>query len=199
MRCHLHPDREAGTVCPDCGNPVCTECANPEGRCRRCAAERSTGAAVAEEPSCRKGGRGFRDLSLPARFLAVYVLVVGVIAGIPWGIGCFGDFTQTALGWLGVAAGVLMMMAKPAGWWLGLLWALAQALEVIVGGHAVNHQCLYLGGHLSVNGVGLGINLVGVILVVLSLAVRRQFLQESAEAGPFQAGIGESWRPQGPS
>jgi hypothetical protein len=63
----------------------------------------------------------------------------------------------------------------------GALRALCGGTVRRVGGHALNHQCLYLGGHVAVNDLGLGLNLVGVILTVLFLVVRRQFLEEPCD------------------
>ena len=192
MRCPSHPERETSEFCRDCGSPACSVCLAGPGLCRRCAAERgavderrqfaTTRTALPSEAPEEPRRRSWRDLSMLAKFLAVYVLVVAVVAGLPWGMGSFGGFTQTVLGWLGVAAGVLMTMARPAGWWLGLFWALAQALEVVVGGHALNRQCLSLGANFNVNGLGLGLNVVGVILVVLFVATRGQFLTEEGRA-----------------
>jgi len=98
---------------------------------------------------------------------------------VPWNLGSFGSVSQTALGWLGIAAGVLMVMARPVGWWLGLIWALAQALEVVIDKHPLNHQCLYFGGNMLTNGSGVGLNLVGVILVGLFIVTHRQFVEET--------------------
>jgi hypothetical protein len=188
--CCEHGEREADGFCRDCGSAVCSQCAPAEadGRvCTACAREQrqaheasvpavaasaSVGAAVAAVPR-----RGFRELSVLAKFLAIYVLVVSAITGFPWGMDSFGGFTQTALGWMGLAAAVLMIMARPLGWWLGLAWSLAQVVPVIVERQCLNRQFLAVSWTQTVNGDGFGINAVGIILAVLFLLVRRQFLE----------------------
>jgi hypothetical protein len=134
-----------------------------ERLCPACSAE-------ASPPRC------FRDLSTLAKVLAVYALIAGAICSLspPW-FDSLPSFTQSALGGIGVAAGILMIGANRAGWAMGLCWSAAQILLLYVDGRSLNRQFLDLHANFLTNGMGLGINAVGIILTILFWKVRSQF------------------------
>jgi hypothetical protein len=182
MKCHWHAERETSRFCPDCGEPACDDCLGPDGRCAACGSPQSPSvdARTAGPQTPAPERRRFKELSTLAKAVALFTLIIGVIAGVPWGMDSVPGFCQTVLGWLGVAAAVLMMRVHPVGWWLGLVWAIAQVVEIIVENEPLNRQVLFLGGSTTTNGVGLGLNMVGIILVVLYLCVRKQFIREAS-------------------
>jgi hypothetical protein len=125
-------------------------------------------------------GRGYRTLGGLSKGLIVYVFVVcGIVL-----LGRLGHFTpvgipQMLLAGLGILAAVLMCKGERAGWGLGVAWSCAQIVEIIVSGTALNRQFLHVGVTFTANGAGFGINLVGIVLLVLFLKAGREWGRRS--------------------
>jgi hypothetical protein len=60
-----------------------------------------------------------------------------------------------------------MLKGNPAAWRLGILWAALQIVTVVVHGEVINQQIFHLGMNFQTIVQGLGLNLVGIILLIL--------------------------------
>jgi len=82
---------------------------------------------------------------------------------------------RLAVAGLGVAAGVLIWRMHPSGWVLGVIWAALQIVTVYIGGASLNKMFFFIGGSFNTNGSGLGINIVGIVLLVLFIRGMKQY------------------------
>jgi hypothetical protein len=182
MRCYLHTDRRTELTCVGCGGAICGECTTPRARgpfCPQCLADwnsppvRDAAAGVVEV-------RGNR-LSTAAKLLAAYTLIVSI-----WALATAAWYQN--LGWvpahflpvIGLTAGIMMWKRVPAGWFLGVLWSTCQIVTINLGSGWLNKQMFYLGANITVNQLGFGINLVGVLLLVAFIRLRSEFLEGRA-------------------
>lgn len=155
----LHPDPQQ--TCPWCAEAIPAAAAV----CPACASRLDVGASRGVTPALGGLSKG----------LIVYLFAVtGIVllSGL-FGIGSMAALTQMCLAGLGLTAAVCMCRHLAVGWVLGTLWAAAQIVAVAAGGGWLNRQVLYLGINFVSGGSGLGLNLVGVILLVLFLKARR--------------------------
>lgn len=142
--------RAGSRHCPECGSNLEASLASPAGR-----------------------AGSFHALSGLGRFLVIYTLVISGIKllslfaafSLPGFIGCL-------LAAIGLTAGILILKGHPAGWNLGIAWAALQFITVIIHGQVLNIQVLHLGFNFNVNGQGFGVNLVGLILLILFIKAR---------------------------
>jgi hypothetical protein len=157
-------------TCPYCvenipaGTAVCPECATP----------------LAAAPSTSASGDapfgGYRSLSGGGKFLVVYTFVVCAIVlltSLGWGLSGR-EIAPCLLAGLGVVSGILLCKGKPAGWPLAILWGALQIVLVMVNGAPLNRQVFHVGMSQTTNGSGLGLNLVGVALVIIAVMARRK-------------------------
>lgn len=112
------------------------------------------------------------------KFLVIYtVLITGfwMVSSLLSG-GAFSFSPQTVIGFLlsalGMTAGIMLIKGNPTGWSLGILWSALQIVEIIVNYQPLNRQVLQLGANFHTNGRGLGINLLGIILLVLFIKAK---------------------------
>ena len=164
------PARSAGSMtCPYCAESIPAGSAS----CPEC---RSTLDTISNRSA---DGSGWHSLSGLGRFLALYSILVGTIGLAstllhggtmgPWLFSLSGSLLSA----LGLLAGVLMLKGRSAGWGLGMLWSALQIVTVVVHGEIINQQIFHLGYSYHVNGHGLGINLVGIILLILFIKDKR--------------------------
>ena len=73
---------------------------------------------------------------------------------------------------LGLLAGIQILRGKSIGWNLGIAWSALQIVTVIIHRQIVNQQVFHLGANYHTNGQGFGINLVGIILLVLFIKAK---------------------------
>ena len=127
-------------------------------------------------------GPGLQSLTGLGKFLAIYAIIVGGIGlaaplyhGVnigPW-LFTIPNILGSVLSGLGLLAGIFMLKGNPSGWSLGILWSALQIVTVVVHGEIINKQIFHLGMNFHVTGLGLGINLVGIILLILFIKDKR--------------------------
>lgn len=115
-----------------------------------------------------------------SKFLIIYMFFVCIIVLLfsfnslfnigPW---VFPDL----LALFGLCAAILMCRGKREGWIMGMIWSAAQIIVIIIGSSAINRQFLHLGVYSTVNGSGLGFNLVGVLLAIFFVTARKDWEQ----------------------
>ena len=121
--------------------------------------------------------RSFQALSGLGKFLVVYTLLVTgfwlVSSTLTDGI-CITESSLFGglLAVLGLLAGIQILRGKPIGWNLGIVWSALQIVTVIIHCQIVNQQVFHLGANYHTNGQGLGINLVGIILLILFIKAK---------------------------
>lgn len=154
--------------CPYCAESIPIH----SGHCPECGSNLNTPVAPSPNQS-----RGFQALTGLGKFLVVYTLLV---TGI-WLISSllFGGMRLTEaslfggmLSLLGLFAGIQILRGHPIGWNLGIAWSALQIVTVIIRGQIVNQQVFRLGANFHANGQGLGINLVGIILLILFIKAK---------------------------
>lgn len=161
----------SGTIrCPYCAERV--EPAN--GFCPECRSNLNAGT-----PGRTPTAGGFGALTGLGKFLVLYTLLVTgfwLASLLFFGHGFFAlsipTLCGTALSILGLAAGIMILKGRPAGWTLGILWSALQIVVVIIGYEAINRQVFHLGADFNTNGSGFGINLVGIILLILFIKAK---------------------------
>jgi hypothetical protein len=150
--------------CPWCaeeipgGREVCPECGEAIGR------------APAPAPQVQGLMHGLSTLD---QVLAVTVILISGIYLLSHHA-FFSQGVAMLLAILGIVSGVLILKRNPLGWTLGIIWSAAQIIEFILAGHAINRQLFHLGGTFQSNGAGLGINLVGVLFLILFIKASNQ-------------------------
>lgn len=169
-------------TCVGCGSAICAQCCTPKARgpfCPRCLEDwnaptvRAAAVSVAEAAHRRRSTR--------AKLLTAYTLVASIaaLASAAW---------QMNLGWvpahvisaIGLTAGILMWKRAPGGWLLGVLWSAAQIVTVNLGRGWLNEPLIYVGSRASFNQAGIGINLIGVLLLIAFIRLRSEFLEGRA-------------------
>lgn len=179
---------EEGKVSPEEGEKLLNALDEPKStaRCPYCAEVIPGGVSVC--PECRSelrgsveaaapaGPRSFRTLGGLSKTLIVYQLAVCgivILSGI-WGFRG-AAIAQMLLAAVGFVSAVLMCKGNKSGWGLAIAWACAQIVVVIVSNIPLNRQLAHLGAHTTTNGDGLGINLVGIVLLILLIAARKDW------------------------
>jgi len=132
-------------VCPECGSAL---------------------NAYTSSQAMWRSGAGFGALGGLGKFLVCYMFMICGLTILlpPW---CFSLRVELMLAVLGIVAAVLICKGCRSGWVLGILWAGAQIVMVVVNGVMINRQLLHLGITWTANGNGMGFNLVGLVLFVL--------------------------------
>ena len=161
-----HKDTPDTRVCPYCAETI------PDAdRCPEC------GSNLSRPVGWSSDGSGFHALDSLGKIMVVYTLVVaglelathllpGIISpGMP-------QLLDLLLSGLGLCAGILMFKGQSIGWTLAIIWAALQIVTLVLHGQPVNQQLFHLGYKHCVNGRGLGINLVGIILLVLFIKAK---------------------------
>lgn len=154
-------------VCPFCAenipahNDPCPEC----------------GSHLKGSASHGDTGTGFHALSTFSKSMVIYTLVVSgfVLATgfVPGNKVLYQmDILNLLLAGLGLTAGILMFKGKAAGWGLAMLWAALQIITIVVHSEVINQQVFHFGINFHTNGQGLGINLVGIILLILLIKAK---------------------------
>lgn len=180
---------EAGTITPEegdrlvssldirqqsCRCPYCAEeIALGLDRCPECASPLYT-APPPPAPRDDAGESGIRALGGLGKFLLLYTFLVTAVV-ILTGImppHSAASMCQVGLAGLGLFAVVLITRGNPAGFGLGALWGGLQIPLVIVNHAVVNRQLFTININWIVNGDGLGINLVGIVLLILFIKAR---------------------------
>lgn len=106
--------------------------------------------------------------------LICYCAVVGLIVGLSClrNIAHLASICQFSLAVLALFAAYMMFKRNPVGWTLGMVWSGLQIIEVIINRTAINRQFLHVGANFLTNGTGLGINIIGIVLLVLFIKAR---------------------------
>jgi hypothetical protein len=155
--------------CPFCaeaipmGSSVCPECNTPLA---------PTADATPSEIG-RSGG--FHALTGLGKFLVIYTFAVCsivILASVPFGFSP-AWVAQGLLSVFGFVAAVLICKGNPIGWVMGIWWAGLQMIPVTISGMTLNKQFFHFGINFVVNGSGLGINLVGIVLLILFIKARQ--------------------------
>ena len=154
--------------------PFCAETVLPRaGICPEC----NSNVHVAPIPSA--SATGFHALTGLGKFLVIYTLLITgfwLVSTLLAGGHFFSMSPQTVIGSLlavlGLVSGIMIIKGKPVGWGLGILWAILQIVEIIANYQPLNRQVLHLGINTVTNGSGLGINLLGIILLVLFIKAK---------------------------
>jgi len=152
--------------CPYCAEEIpaavelCPECNTPLGT------SPSTG-------STHGNGAGFHALTGLGKFLVCYLFLV---CGLVWllNLGHFGPGVAPSvlLATLGIVAGVMICKGSDTGWVLGALWAGIQIIPIIAGGILLNRQILHVGFIQYSGGGGVGINFIGIALLIMFLKAK---------------------------
>ncbi|MBN2162931.1 MAG: hypothetical protein JXR25_05835 [Pontiellaceae bacterium] len=151
--------------------PYCAETIPVEDRCPEC------GSTLNWPAGQISNGSGFHALDGLGKIIVVYTLVVAglelashflpgfISLGMP-------QLLDLLLSGLGLCAGILMFKGRTTGWTLAAIWAALQIVTIVLHGQPINQQLFHIGYNHSVNGRGLGINLVGIILLVLFIKAK---------------------------
>lgn len=116
---------------------------------------------------------GFQSLSGLGKFLIVYTLLVsGYTLWHHFFRFDFNSAATTLLSGLGLAAGILILKGKQVGWKLGILWSALQIVPIIMYHQTMNQQYFHFGIKNQVNGLGLGLNIIGIILLILFIKAK---------------------------
>jgi len=161
-------------ICPFCaekidgGNGVCPEC---KSNLRDNNTTVSLGSG--------KRGRSFHTVGALSKVLIIYMGVVSIIVLL----GSFGFFSPKSLipivlSILGLVAAVMMWKGNNVGWIMGIIWSGLQILVIFVQRFPLNRQFLHVGMNTLTNGDGIGINVVGIILLILFLVVRKEWFEQ---------------------
>lgn len=155
-------------TCPYCAESIPTR----SGHCPECGSNLNTPVAPAPNQS-----RSFQALTGLGKFLVLYILLVTGFWLISSLLAGGMHLTETSLfggllALLGLFAGMQILRGHPIGWNLGMAWSALQIVSVIIRGQIVNQQVFRLGTNFQVNGQGFGINLVGIILLVLFIRAK---------------------------
>ena len=120
--------------------------------------------------------RSFRTLSGLSKFLIIYEIIVCGIVLLSFGwLRNPLVLSGTLLAVLGLASALLMCKGNRIGWALGIAWACAQAVEIIMQNTILNRQVLTVGFRFAQNGAGLGVNVVGIVLLVMFVLAAREW------------------------
>jgi hypothetical protein len=116
-----------------------------------------------------KAQDGFHALPSLGRFLVIYTFFVcGAILLINlFTFGFLHSLPTVLLAGFGLTGAILICKESRIGWILCTLWAGIQIVPVILNGTLLNRQLLHLGISSTMNGNGIGFNLVGLILLIL--------------------------------
>ncbi len=173
---------QSGRVTPEEGERLLASLeqrAGPRRRCPYCAEDISAQAVICPEcnsaletgqtrHSAQRTGHGFHSLTGLGKFLVCYTFMV---CGLVWvfGIAHFPPrgISSMLLALLGIVAAVLICRGSRAGWVLGIIWAAAQIVPIIVNNTVLNRQILLVGNTWTTNGDGAGFNVVGLVLMIL--------------------------------
>lgn len=149
-------------TCPYCAEAI----SNTDDRCPECSSN-------LDRPVPPLRGSGFQSLSGLGKVLVVYTLLVSgsKLLSLFFSFG-FGAGIGVLLSALGLAAGIMILKNRSGGWGLGILWAALQIVTVIIHGEIINQQLFHIGMNFHTNGQGLGINLVGIILLILFIKAK---------------------------
>jgi hypothetical protein len=157
-------------TCPYCaesisaGSRICPECG-------------SNLAAPVSTPQC--AGSGFQSLTGLGKFLVVYTLLVSGQTLLQHFFRFdFASAISVLLSGLGLAAGILILKGRAAGWKLALWWSALQIIPIIIRYLTINEQFFHFGIKNQVNGMGLGLNLIGLILLILFIKAKPLRQQE---------------------
>ena len=158
-----------GIKCPFCAETVVPNA----GICPEC------NSSIHASPAPPASAGGFHALTGLGKFLVIYTLLITgfwLVSTLFMGGHFFSLTPQTIVGSLlavlGLTAGIMILKGKPAGWNLGMLWSGLQIIELFVRHQPLNRQVLQLGANFLTNGDGLGINLVGIILLILFIKAK---------------------------
>jgi len=151
--------------CPYCAesipanSPVCPECATP------------LASQAAHTSDIRGPESGFFALSGLGKFLVLYLFAVCTIIMLSLfrhGVFAYPSLSfQALMAGFGIVAGVLICKGNRAGWTMALWWAGLQIIPVTFDCITPNKQLFHVGVHFTANCGGLGLNLVGVLLLIL--------------------------------
>jgi hypothetical protein len=174
MRCYLHTERTTELTCAGCGSAICAQCCTPKARgpfCPQCLEDWDSPPVSPERSTLERPGR-FQRLSVGAKFLTLSTIALSVAAMIP-------PTTAIACGiaLIGLIGGFLLWQRAPAGWYLGMLWALCQVIVVRTNGEWLNAQGVSANVGITINRIGVSVNAIGVLLVIAFIMLRREFLE----------------------
>jgi hypothetical protein len=118
-------------------------------------------------------GTGFHALTGLGKFLVIYTLLVSGIKLLSLFFSfSFGAMVGVLLSVLGLTAGIMILKGRPGGWSLGILWSALQIITIIIRGQIINQQVFHIGMNFNTNGQGMGINLIGIVLLILFIKAR---------------------------
>jgi hypothetical protein len=155
-------------VCPYCAESISIR----SGHCPECGSNLD---APVNPPM--NHSHGFQALSGLGKFLVVYTLLVTGFGLVSTVLSDGMHLTESSLfggllALLGLLAGIHILRGKPIGWSLGIIWSALQIVTVILRGQIINQQVFHLGANFHTNGQGFGINLVGIVLLVLFIKAK---------------------------
>lgn len=160
--------------CPFCAETIPAGLgACPECRSSLVPAPGGAGPATGSPP--RSGG-GFQALPGLGKFLVVYMFAVCLIvllSSLRFGPS-LRSAIPVAMSGLGIIAGVLLCKNNRKGWGLAMLWSGLQIPVVVVHGTELTKQFLHIGIIFTSNLNGTGINLVGIILLILFIVAKKK-------------------------
>lgn len=137
-------------------------------------------------PPFQQTGGGVPAMGGLGKFLLLYTFVVTSIVILTELRALYvpASACRIALAGLGFTAAFLISKGNPAGWTLGAWWGGLQAPLIILGHAVINKQLFTLSLKGSMNGFGLGMNLVGIILLIFFLKAKRAAAYSQSFAGP---------------
>ncbi len=167
----------ARTTCPYCAESISAE----DNRCAECGSVLRVQPGVAgTQPVAVPSG--FRWLSALGKAMVIYLFAVSclvLLSPIGFSFTGFGSrppgISGMILALMALAAAVMIVSGKAAGWGVAIAWAALQIVPIFVGGVKLNGQFFHMGIHWTTNnGDGFGLNVWSIVLVCLFVAAKRQ-------------------------
>ena len=162
--------------------PYCAEEVSPRNRkCPECDSD------IIIAPS-NQASSGRQRKSAPRvinGILIVYMLVVGALILVfrwpPNQTLLFLPMKLMAV--MAITSAILMIYDKKLGWYLGIIWSCLQIVLIYFSFGCINKQFFVLQYYFLFNGNGIGINLVGIILLVLFIIDGKESQKNSDDYG----------------
>jgi hypothetical protein len=162
--------------------PYCAEEVSPRNRkCPECDSD-----IIFEAPNQASSGRQRKSAPRVINgILIVYMLVVGALILVfrwpPNQTLLFLPMKLMAV--MAITSAILMIYDKKLGWYLGIIWSCLQIVLIYMSFGCLNKQFFVLQYYFLFNGNGIGINLVGIILLVLFIIAGKESQKNSDDYG----------------
>jgi len=111
------------------------------------------------------------------------VCTIVLLAGSGWGLSLH-DIVPAVLAGLGIVSAVLLCKGRPLGWSLAILWAALQVPVISVNDVELNNQIFGFDITQTTNGTSIGLDVVGVVLLIIAIVARNRAMQKQTRLAP---------------